>query len=63
MNNKLSKNTALFLVVLGVFLILGAIFGVYMQTSGQDNNAFFSAGVMLVFGVGFLALGSYSLKK
>jgi|GEM_PF-6045182 len=63
MNNKLSRNKALFLLVFGIFLILGAIFGVYMQASGQDNNAYFSAAVMLIFGIGFLVLGSSNLKK
>lgn len=63
MTNKLSKNKALFLIGLGVFLILGGVFGVYMQASGSDNNAYFSASVMLIFGILFLFFGSYNLKK
>lgn len=45
------------LLLIGVFLLLGGLFGFYMQLSGEDSGAWVSATLMSIFGVLFLIVG------
>jgi Na+/melibiose symporter-like transporter len=60
MTKKINKK---YLLLLGIFLVFGGTFGVYMWASGSDSNAWFSATLMLFFGIVFLIVGGSSINK
>lgn len=62
MPKKLSKTRAKIVLGFGIFLVLGGVFGVYMQASGQDSNASVNGFIMLFIGILAIIYGSSNLK-